>query len=148
MSRVQKDHSLIRGNRNKSITDEEQRTMVKPPGIFVLAAALVLFSGCLGSPAVRDSTAGTLHTHYDYADDFSPVLGCYESVTGNIFNSGNVSAFDVQLHFNLVDTRTNTIRDSRSVFISIIGPGESRTFETTLDGRCTQDYRVEFAFGK
>jgi hypothetical protein len=47
-----------------------------------------------------------------------------------------------------VNTGTGTIRDSRSVFIGTVGKGETRTYETVLDGECTQDYRVEIAFEK
>ncbi len=67
---------------------------------------------------------------------------------GYVYNAGNVSADAVQLHFNLVNTGTGTIRDSRSIFIGPVGKGETRNYETVLDGECTQDYRVDFMFGE
>lgn len=59
-----------------------------------------------------------------------------------------MTADSVVLHFNLVNTKTGTIRDSESVFIGPIIPGGSRTYEAVLDGECTEDYRVDFLFGK
>jgi hypothetical protein len=52
----------------------------------------------------------------------------------------------VNLNLNLVNSGTGTIRDSTSVFIRRVGSGETRTYETLLDGECTQEYRVDFAF--
>jgi len=49
----------------------------------------------------------------------------------------------VVLNLNLVNTKTGTIRDSRSVFIGTMGVGQSVTFESLLDGECLQDYRVD-----
>jgi hypothetical protein len=54
----------------------------------------------------------------------------------------------VLLTFNLVNTGTGTIRDSRSVYVGSIGPGNTVNYETVLDGDCTQQYRVDFSFWK
>jgi hypothetical protein len=54
----------------------------------------------------------------------------------------------VVLNLNLVNTKTKTIRDSRSVFIGTLGAGQSVTFESVLDGECLQDYRVDAVLGK
>jgi hypothetical protein len=59
-----------------------------------------------------------------------------------------VSADAVQLNFNLVNTGTGTIQDSRSIFIGPLVKGETRTYETVLDGECTQDYQLDFMFGE
>jgi hypothetical protein len=115
--------------------------------IIALVIMLVFFSGCLGSPAVHDSAQGELHAHYEYTEGWSIGQGCYERVKGYVYNAGNVSADAVQLNFNLVNTGTGTIRDSRSIFIGPVGKGETRTYETVLDGECTQEYRVDFMFG-
>ena len=114
----------------------------------MVVIALVFFSGCLSSPAVYDSAQGDLHAHYEYTEGWSIGQGCYEQVKGYVYNAENVSADSVQLNFNLVNTGTGTIRDSRSIFIGSVGNGETRTYETVLDGECTQDYRVDFMFGK
>lgn len=115
--------------------------------MIVLAITLVFFSGCLSSPAVYDRAQGSLHAHYEYSEGWSVGQGCYEQVKGYVYNTGNISADAVQLHFNLVNSGTGTIRDSRSIFAGLLGNGETRNFETVLDGECTQNYRVDFMFG-
>jgi hypothetical protein len=116
--------------------------------LVALVITLVFFSGCLSSPVVRESSEGALHAHYEYSESWSPNLGCYERLNGYVYNVGNTSVDSVRLNFNLVNTGTGTIRDSRSVFVGTVGKGETRTYETVLDGECTQDYRVEIAFEK
>jgi hypothetical protein len=116
--------------------------------VCVLVIALVFFSGCTSTPAVRDYTDGAFHTHYEYTDGWSLGPGCYERVTGYVYNTGDVSVDAVRLTFNLVNTGTGTIRDSRSVYIGPVGPGTTTSFETVLDGECTQEYRVDFIFEK
>jgi curli biogenesis system outer membrane secretion channel CsgG len=116
--------------------------------ISVLVIILVALSGCLSSPVVRESAQGALHSHYEYSVGWSPGQGCYERVTGYVYNAGNTSLDAVLLNLNLVNTGTGTIRDSRSIFIGPVGTGETRTYETILDGECTQEYQVDFAFGK
>ena len=116
--------------------------------IIALVITLVFFSGCLSSPVVHDSTQGYLHAHYEYTEGWSIGQGCHELVKGYVYNTGNESADAVQLNFNLVNTGTGTIRDSRSIFVGPVGKGETLTYETVLDGECMQDYRVDFMFGK
>jgi hypothetical protein len=115
--------------------------------IIAMIIILVSLSGCLGSPAVHDSAQGELHAHYEYTEGWSIGQGCYARVKGYVYTAGNVSADAVQLNFNLVNTGTGTIRDSRSIFIGSLSKGETRTYETVLDGECTQEYRVDFMFG-
>jgi hypothetical protein len=57
-----------------------------------------------------------------------------------------MSVENVRLDFNLVNTRTGTIRDSKPIFIGSLVPGGTASYETMLDGECTQDYRVDFVF--
>jgi hypothetical protein len=116
--------------------------------IIALVIILVFFSGCLSSPAVYDSALGDLHAHYEYTEGWSVGLGCYEKVSGYVYNAGNVSVDAVQLNYNLVNTGTGTIQDSRSIFIGSVGQGNTATYETILDGECTGDYRVDFSFIK
>ncbi len=116
--------------------------------ISALVIMLVFLSGCTSNPAVRESAEGALHAHYEYSEGWSPNQGCYESVTGYVYNAGDMPVDAVQVNFNLVNTGTGTIRDSRSVFIGPVGKGETRTYETVLDGECTQKYRVDFIFRK
>jgi hypothetical protein len=122
--------------------------MKKIVAVFLLVIILISLSGCLSSPVVRESAQEALHSHYEYSVGWSPGQGCYERVTGYVYNAGNMSFEAVQLNLNLVNTGTGTIRDSRSIFIGPVGTGETRTYETLLDGECTQEYRVDFTFVK
>lgn len=115
----------------------------------ILLAATVFLAGCTNTASGgQDTSAGNLRAHYEYKESWSVGQGCYGKVTGYAFNAGNASADGVVLNFNLIDTRTGTIRDSRQVFIGTIEPGQSRTYETVLDGECAEDYRVDAGFGK
>jgi hypothetical protein len=115
--------------------------------IIALVITLIFFSGCLGDPAIHENAQGELHAHYEYTEGWSIGPGCYERVKGYVYNAGNVSVDVVKLNFNLVNTGTGTIRDSRSIFIGSLSKGETRTYETVLDGECSQEYRVDFMFG-
>jgi len=116
--------------------------------VCVLVIALVFLSGCTGTPAVRDYTDGVLHSHYEYSEGWLLGPGCYERVTGYVYNTGNMPVDAVLLTFNLVNTGTGTIRDSRSVYVGSVGPGDTVNYETILDGECMQEYRLDFSFWK
>jgi hypothetical protein len=116
-------------------------------GIIILLIALVSCAGCTGT-TVRESPQGDLGAHYESSEHWSPMIGCYEQVSGYVYNAGTMPADNVVLHFNLVNTKTGTIRDSKSVFAGSILPKDSRTYETMLDGECMEDYLVDFSFGK
>lgn len=112
--------------------------------LFMLVIAAALLAGCTTTTTAGQETArDAIRAHYEYHDDWSPGYGCYEKAAGYAYNAGNASADAVALNFNLVNTKTGTIRDSRTVFIGTMGAGQSVTFETILDGECLQDYRVE-----
>lgn len=121
--------------------------MKNTAGVIVLLVALAVCAGCTGT-TVRESPQGDLRAHYEFRGSWSPTIGCYELVSGYVYNAGTMTVDSVVLHFNLVNTKTGTIRDSESVFIGPIIPGGSRTYEAVLDGECTEDYRVDFLFGK
>ena len=111
--------------------------------IVLLLIAAAFFAGCTTNTAAGQEIAqDTIRAHYEHHGDWSPGIGCYEKVTGYAYNAGNATADRVVLNFNLVNTQTGTIRDSQSVFIGTIAAGQSATFETDLNGECTQDYRV------
>jgi hypothetical protein len=114
--------------------------------MLVLVIALVATSACMSTANVQDSSEGSLHAHYQYEDSWSPELGCYEHLTGYVYNTGTMSVENIRLDFNLVNTRTGTIRDSKPIFIASLAPGGTASYETMLDGECTQDYRVDFTF--
>lgn len=117
--------------------------------LLLLVIAAVVFGGCTTTPPAGLETArDTIRAHYEYHESFSPGLGCYGKVTGYAYNAGNVSVENVMLNFNLVDVRAGTIRESQPVYFGTMGTGQSGTFETLLDGECTQQYRVEAMFIK
>ena len=116
--------------------------------VCMLVIALVSLSGCTGTPAVRDYTERVLHSHFEYDEGWSLGQGCYERVTGDVYNTGTMPVEAVRLTFNLVNTGTGTIRDSRSVYVGSVGPGNTVNYETVLDGECTQQYWVDFSFWK
>jgi hypothetical protein len=117
--------------------------------IVILLAAVLLAAGCTqSSTAGQDASQGTIRTHYDYKEGWGFTQGCYGKVTGYVYNAGNESVENVQLNFNMINARTGTIRDSKSIFLGTLEAGRSRTYEAILDGECTEDYRIEAVFGK
>jgi hypothetical protein len=133
----------MQGRQQDSRDDQVKGTA----GITALLIALAFCAGCTGT-TVRESRQGDLGAHYETSEHWSPMAGCYEQVSGYVYNAGTMPADNVVLHFNLVNTRTGTIRDSRSVFAGSILPKDSRTYETALDGECMEEYRIDFSFGK
>ena len=117
---------------------------VLPAVLVFIVVVFVAGAGCLSTVTVGDNSAGPVHAHYQYQDSWSPGLGCYSHLTGYVYNAGNVSTQDLKLDFNLVNSATSTIRDSRSIYIGSIAPGDTKNYETILDGECTQDYHVDF----
>src|SRR5208337_345059 len=113
--------------------------------VLVLIAAFVLGSGCVDA-VVQDSVSGDLHAHYASRDDLSVGLGCYEHVSGYAYNSGNSTRQAVSLSITLIDRTTGSIRDAKMLYIGALSPGESRTFDTTLDGDCSGNYRTDAEF--
>ncbi|MEN6396431.1 MAG: hypothetical protein ABFC78_08115 [Methanoregula sp.] len=114
--------------------------------VLVLVIAFTAGTGCLSKTTVQDNSSGSLHAHYEYQDSWSPTYGCYSHLTGYVYNAANVSKENVRLNFNLVNTRTGAIRDSKAIFVGPMGAEDTRSYETILDGECTQDYRVDFSF--
>ncbi|MDD4136282.1 MAG: hypothetical protein PHT99_00100 [Methanoregula sp.] len=112
--------------------------------VFILLVAVVFLAGCTTTGTTGQETAqGTLRAHYEYHESWSPGPGCYGKISGYAYNAGNTTVDDVAVNFNLVNAKTGTIRDSRSVFIGTMGAGQSRAFEMVLDGECMQEYRVD-----
>lgn len=118
--------------------------MKKTAAVVVLLAAAVFLAGCTSATtAGRDIARDSVRAHYEHHGDWSPGFGCFEKVSGYAYNTGNTSIAPVMLNFNLIDIRTGTIRDSRLVYLDVMEPGQSHTFETDLDGECVQDYRID-----
>jgi predicted small secreted protein len=118
--------------------------MKKTAIVFMLLIAVVFLAGCTSDTAVgKDIAQDTIRAHYEHHGDWSPGLGCFEKVSGYVYNAGNTTVDTVVLNFNLVDTQTGTLRDSRSVFLGTMEAGQSHTFETDLEGECIPEYRVD-----
>jgi hypothetical protein len=118
--------------------------MKKTAIVVMFLVAVVFLAGCTSNPAAgREIAKDTVRAHYEHHGDWSFGLGCFEKVSGYAYNAGNTTADNVVLNFNLVNTQSGTIRDSRSVFIGTMGAGQSATFETDLDGECMPEYRVD-----
>jgi hypothetical protein len=116
--------------------------------IILLLVGTLLAAGCMDTgTAGRDISEGALRAHYEYQESWGITQGCYGKASGYVYNAGNLPAGNVQLNFNLINTRTGTIRDSRPVFIGTMEAGQSRTYEVILDGECTESYRADAAFG-
>lgn len=117
--------------------------MKKTAIVFTLLVAVVFLAGCTTTPAESQDIAGdAIRAHFEHHGDWTFGTGCYEKVNGYAYNAGNLSVEKVMLGFNLVNTRTSTIRDSRTVFIGTIPVGQSVTFETDLNGECMEEYQV------
>ena len=118
-----------------------------PTGIcLIFVIAFTAGAGCLSTATVQDSSPGPLHAHYQYQDSWSPENGCYSHLTGNVYNARERVCRQSPAEFQPCQCRDGTIRDSKSIFVGHIGAGDTTTYETILDGDCSQDYRVDFAF--
>ena len=124
-------------------------TFVNAAAALFLVSVFILAAGCTGSNSGGSDTAqGSLRAHYDYQESWGPTYGCYSKVSGYAYNAGSAPVDNVQLDFNLVNSKTGSIRDSKQVSFGTLDAGQSRTFDVVLDGECTEDYRVEAIFGK
>ena len=123
--------------------------MRKLYALILLVVMAALIAGCTGTDiAGLDSSSGNLRAHYDYKESWWVTQGCYGRATGYVYNAGSTPLDNVVLNVNLVNTRTATIRDSRSIYFGTVDAGQSRTFETTLDGECSEKYRVDVMFSR
>ena len=123
--------------------------MKKTVIVIILLITAAFLAGCTSTgPSGQETAQGTVRAHYENQESWSFGLGCYNKVSGYAYNAGTTPIDTVTLNFNLINTKTGTIRDSRSVFIGTLGPSQSVTFESVLDGECTEPYRVEGMVGK
>ena len=112
--------------------------------VFMLLAGVVFLAGCTSvTGGGEDIAQDTVRAHYEHHGDWWIGPGCFEKVSGYAYNTGNATVDMVVLNFNLDDTGTGTIRDSRTVYLGSLTAGQSRAFVSELDGECIPDYRVE-----
>ncbi len=78
----------------------------------------------------------------DQEPGWSLARGCFWKTTYQVYNTGDQLVRNIVLTVELVDTADNTIRDSKSVFIGPLAPGQATTVTVELDGECTSEYVV------
>jgi PBP1b-binding outer membrane lipoprotein LpoB len=104
----------------------------------IILGITIVFTGCTGYAPYPE-----LHAHVESKSDFSLGLGCYERVSGYVYNSGTGPANNAKITLTLVNTNTGTIVDSKVVSLGYIEKGGSRNFETILDRDCGGNYRID-----
>jgi hypothetical protein len=127
--------------------------MQKKGRFFVAAVALlvggILISGCLSAPhlippgPIEPGEEQRVGINLLRAEaDFSPTRGCIWDVTVQVYNPGNTTAGNVQVYLELVDAASGAIRDTRTVYVGSLVPGESKTIGAELDGDCLNEYNL------
>jgi hypothetical protein len=118
---------------------------------FLVAAVMVacgmVLAGCLSVPGL--SAPGSFETAKDEGvsvnllrsePDFSLTRGCIWAVTVQVYNTASVSADNVQVYLELVDAVSGAVRDTRTLYVGSLAPGESKTVIAELDGDCINEY--------
>jgi len=117
-----------------------------PRSIFVVifAIALILIAGCEEQVPASVIPSGNLSASVSNVEEhWNLGLGCYWRVYGTVYNTGDMTARDVIAYIQLIDTSNGNIRDSKTISVGDLVRGDSRSFEVSLDGECSQNYRVE-----
>ena len=121
---------------------------------FLLAATAllvggILLSGCLSVPhltppgPVEPGEEQRVGINLLRAEaDFSLPRGCIWAVTVQVYNPGNSTAGNVQVYLELVDASSGAVRDTRTVYVGSLSPGESKTVVAELDGDCVNEYNL------
>ncbi len=116
---------------------------------FLLSVTLAI-TGCVSTLHAIEPGAGNL------SDQISPVQvnfisqdgdwsfsrGCFWTVRFQVYNKGDMGVKNVQLHIELTNADTGTIRDTRDIYVGTLAPGTSVPVAVELDGECTNDYNV------
>jgi hypothetical protein len=104
-------------------------------------------SGCVsilgGAGNASGPGSGPVRASFiDQEPGWSVAKGCFWKATYQVYNSGDQPVKNVVLTVELLDTSNNAIRDSRSIFIGPLAPGQATTVTADLDGECTSEYVV------
>ena len=106
--------------------------------------ALLLSCGCAPQAPASVVPSGGLSASVSKVEDhWNLGLGCYWRAYGTVFNSADITARNVVVYIQLIDTSSGNIRDSKTLSIGDLVKGDSRSFEVALDGECDRSYRVE-----
>ncbi len=104
-------------------------------------------AGCVsllgGAGSVSGPGSGPIRASFiDQEPGWSLAKGCFWKATYQVYNTGDQPVKNVVLNVELVDTGDQTVRDSRSIFIGPLSPGQATTVTSELDGECTSEYIV------
>jgi hypothetical protein len=104
-------------------------------------------SGCIsilgGAGNASGPGSGPIRASFIGQDpDWSFAKGCFWKATYQVYNTGDQPVKNVILTVELLDTGDNAVRESRSIFIGPLAPGQATTVTAELDGECTSDYVV------
>ena len=118
--------------------------MLRSVPLILLAIAFILIAGCAEQAPASVIPSGNLSASVSKVEDhWNFGLGCYWKAYGTVYNTGDMTAPDVIAYIQLIDTSDGNIRDTKTISVGDLARGDSRSFEVSLDGECTQDYRVE-----
>jgi hypothetical protein len=121
---------------------------------FITAAGMIAFtlllSGCVSVPdlsgpgSFEPGTIDGVGVNLVRSEpDFSLTRGCIWTTTVQVYNTGPVDVRNVQVYLELVDAESGAVRDTRTVYVGALGPGESRTISADLDGDCINEYNLK-----
>ena len=104
----------------------------------------VFCTGCPSQPgSVNPVFNANIHVNIVSSEEhWSIGLGCYYTVAGTVYNSGNADAANVIVQVNLINSNSGNIRDSKQIAVGLLRQGASSSFTAQLDGDCGQTYRV------
>ncbi len=112
-----------------------------------MLAAGIGAAGCVsllgGAGNTSGPGSGPIRASFiDQEPGWSIAKGCFWKATYQVYNTGDQPVKNVVLTVELVDTADQTVRDSRSIFIGPLAPGQATTVTSELDGECTSEYVV------
>jgi hypothetical protein len=121
--------------------------------VLITAAGLIAFtlllSGCVSVPDLSGTGSfesgkidGVGVNLIRSEPDFSLTRGCIWTTTVQVFNTGQTEVPNVQVYIELVDAESGAVRDTRTVYVGALAPGESRTISADLDGDCINEYNL------
>lgn len=127
--------------------DPELRTVATGIILAGVLVCIILSCGCISRLAdtgpVQSGVGSVGATLLSQQSHWSPVEGCYWTVTYQVYNSGNTTSAGQMVRVELVNTRNLVVRDSKTVFVGPLKGGESMPVTALLDGECIGDYAAK-----
>ncbi|MBP1927859.1 hypothetical protein J2741_000406 [Methanolinea mesophila] len=119
------------------------------PCLCLLLLLLTAGAGCVSAPV------STGQDRYDLGNgqqvsvyfvgqnsDWTFSRGCTWTATYQVSNTGQVGTGPIQVNIELVNADSGAVRDSRTIFVGTLAPGQSQPVVAELDGECAEDYTV------